>query len=296
MNRRRTFIGLLAVPAAVALAKGCGDGDGPVTPPDPPRPATVAVSPAAAELSALGATVQLSAEVRDQHGQALAGAAVVWGSDNTPVATVDGSGLVTAVGDGTATITARAGEASGTAAVTVKQEAASVMVTPAEATLPVGDTVRLAAEVRDANGALVEDAAVVWSSGAEAVAAVDPAGLVRAVAAGETVVTATSGGASGGARVTVVEPSDRGALVSLYRSTGGAKWLDGTNWLTDAPLGAWYGVTVDRTGRVVRLELDANNLAGPIPRQIEHLTQLRHLTLADNSLDGRIPPELRGHL
>ena len=380
MTRHRTIVRLLAVLAAAALAKGCGDGDGPIEPPpDTPRPATVAVTPASAVLSALGATVQLQAEVRDQNGQVLTDISVAWASDSPQVATVDGSGLVTAVAEGSATITASAGEATGTAEVTVAQSPDSVSVTPEEATLAalgdtlrlmaaafdanghavegaefswrssddavatvdgaglvtaagdgsatitasageatgtaevtvevvavpiwiavtparatllMGDTVRLAAEVRDAAGMPIGDATVAWSSADQSVASVDRWGLVRALATGETVITATSEELSARARITVVEPSDRGALVSLYRSTGGQTWLDRTNWLTDAPLGDWYGVTVDRAGRVVRLELDANNLAGPIPPEIAHLTQLRRLTLADNTLDGSIPPEL----
>ena len=51
-------------------ASGCGDATVGPPPPDPPRPTTVAVTPATAVLSALGATMQLSAEVRDQDGQA----------------------------------------------------------------------------------------------------------------------------------------------------------------------------------------------------------------------------------
>ena len=104
--------GLLVAAAlsATLWAYACGDGatEPPAPPPDPPRPATVMVTPAAAQLGALGATAQLTAEVRDQNGQAMAGAAASWASDATGAATVGGSGLVTAVGNGTATITATA--------------------------------------------------------------------------------------------------------------------------------------------------------------------------------------------
>ena len=48
--------------------------------------------------------------------------------------------------------------------------------------------------------------------------------------------------------------SDRAALVALYHATDGPNWIDSENWLTDAPLGEWYGVDTDSSGRVVRLE------------------------------------------
>ena len=64
MSCHRTIIRLSAVLAVVALTKGCGDGDSPAAPPtpEPARPTTVTVSPATHELTALGTTVQLSAD------------------------------------------------------------------------------------------------------------------------------------------------------------------------------------------------------------------------------------------
>ena len=84
--------------AALACAWTAACSEGPAAPPaqDAARPATVAVTPATTELSGLGATAQLTAQVRDQNGQVMAGAAVVWSSDNGLVATVNASGLVTA--------------------------------------------------------------------------------------------------------------------------------------------------------------------------------------------------------
>src|SRR5204862_1583514 len=66
-----------------------------------------------------GATVQLTATPRDANGTALTGRVVTWGSNNTAVATVSGSGLVSGAGAGSATITATSEGQSGTAAITV---------------------------------------------------------------------------------------------------------------------------------------------------------------------------------
>ena len=79
---------------------------------------SVTVSPAA-DLTAVGATVQLAAEAFDANGHAVAGAEFSWESSDDAVATVDAAGLVTAVGRGMATITATAVTAHGTAEITV---------------------------------------------------------------------------------------------------------------------------------------------------------------------------------
>ena len=126
MSCHRTIIQLFAVLAVAA----CGDGESSTTPPtpEPARPTTVTVSPATHELTALGETVQLGAEVRDQNASVMAGATVTWTSIASSVATVNASGLVTAAGNGTATITASAGSASGSAVVTVAQVVSAIEV------------------------------------------------------------------------------------------------------------------------------------------------------------------------
>lgn len=69
--------------------------------------------------------------------------------------------------------------------------------------------------------------------------------------------------------------SDRDILSDLYRTTDGPNWVNSDNWLTDAPLGEWYGVETDASGRVVSMKLFGNDLSGPIraepgrPRRIE---------------------------
>ena len=201
----RPLIGPFALVAIVALANGCGDGGGTVAPPpDPPRPTTVTVTPATTELTALGATVQLTAEVRDQYGQVMAAAVVTWSSGDASVVTVDATGRVTAAANGMATVTATAGTASGSATVTVEQVVRAVTVSPAADTLlALGDTVRLVAEAEDGNGHVMAGAEFSWASSDTLVAIVDATGLVTAAANGVAAVTATSGAASGSATMTV---------------------------------------------------------------------------------------------
>ena len=86
--------------------------------------------------------------------------------------------------------------------------------------------------------------------------------------------------------------SDRAALVALYNATGGANWGNNGNWLSNAPIGAWHGVTTDSDGRVTDLSLSFNQLTGEIPAELGDLTNLEGLSLFNNQLTGAIPAEL----
>ena len=80
--------------------------------------------------------------------------------------------------------------------------------------------------------------------------------------------------------------------MALYRATDGDNWLSNDNWLTEAPLAEWYGVSTGRSGEVVELELSENELSGSIPSELGKLTELKWLDLSENELNGGIPPEL----
>ena len=85
---------------------------------------------------------------------------------------------------------------------------------------------------------------------------------------------------------------DRAALMALYDATNGNNWPDSTNWGTDEPLDRWHGVTIGDAGRVVRLNLHANNLTGTLPPALGRLSSLAALDLHGNNLTGPIPPAL----
>ena len=119
---------------------------------------------------------------------------------------------------------------------------------------------------------------------------------------GVVTITASAGNGQGTAEITVMD-LERAALVALYEATDGPNWVDAENWLTDAPLGEWYGVDTDASGRVVwvnlsgRWDSDAREwipygLSGPIPPELGSLTNLDNLFLGQNELTGPIPPEL----
>lgn len=259
-------------------------------------PVSVVVSPNELTFSALDDTATFTATVYDASNSIIADAEVTWASADGGVTTVTANGLVAAVGNGSASITANAGSVSGSAMVTVDQVPASVEVSPNELTFSaLGDTATLAATVYDASNNVIADAGVAWSSSDAGVATVASNGLVAAAGNGTAQVTAASGSVTGQATVRVESPSegaDREALVALHESTDGDNWTDNANWLSELPIGEWHGVETDRHGRVVAIDLGRNALAGPIPPELEGLESLRVLNLSWNSLEGAIPPQL----
>jgi len=107
---------------ASLLLAACGGGGTDPAPPPPPPPASpvasVAVDPATASLLPQQSQ-PLVATLRDASNQVLTGRSIAWSTDAQAVATVSSSGVVTAVGPGTATVTATSEGRSGLAQITV---------------------------------------------------------------------------------------------------------------------------------------------------------------------------------
>ena len=168
---------------------------------------SIEVTPPVATLAVNG-TEQFSATVRDQFNAVMTGVNVTWDSDDETVGTIDDAGLFTALAAGTATVTASAGNVSGTATVTVTGTAeepalAKVLVSPSAVTLEVDDARMFTVVAFDGFGRIVPDAEVTWTSSDPTVGTIDDTGLFTAVCNGTATVTATAGGVSGTATVTV---------------------------------------------------------------------------------------------
>ena len=202
--------GLCRVLVALLSLAACGGGDGGGT--APPAVASVAITaPAMApSFQTLTRTVQFSAVARDAAMATIAGASIAWNSTNSAVATVSGTGLVTAVGNGTTQVSASAGGiASPAFAVTVAQVVAAVNVTPAAVAFgAIGSTRQLTAAVVDSSGATVPGApAVTWTrAGTGATASVSAGGLAAALAVGASdTAVATAATKTGRAPISVTQ-------------------------------------------------------------------------------------------
>jgi len=98
--------------SVLGLLLACGGSDRtPTTPPAVTPVATSVLVTGGRATLAIGTTIQLTAAVRDQQGRDMA-APIAWSSGASSVATVSGSGLVTALAAGTTSITAVAGASS----------------------------------------------------------------------------------------------------------------------------------------------------------------------------------------
>ena len=86
-----------------------------------------------------------------------------------------------------------------------------------------------------------------------------------------------------------VSERERAALAALFDATDGPNWESSDNWLSDAPLSEWSGVTTEYYGSVVGLDLSWIGLNGELPEELGNLRNLQTLLLSGNDLSGCIP-------
>lgn len=285
---------VVLLPASLFVHSSCGkDSSTNPTPPSPsaPVPTQIDITPSSATLNAIEQTIQLAPVVLDENGTEIADASVTWTSGAVDVATVSDQGLVTAVNNGSAVITAQSGSLSASASITVSQ--VPVRIVFDEGRLMQTDTGQyiLVATVQDRNGHPVAGAEVTWSSSDESVVTINDQGVVTEVSSGRAQITARSGDLSASMGYHV---SERVALGRLYRATNGPDWTDNTNWLTDAPTEEWYGVVAldlpyPGPAPVGILNLNNNNLGGSLPMDVGQLWTLEELNLGSNRISGEIP-------
>ena len=235
---------------ALAAFAGCVDEEA-IMRIEPSRATMVTVSPPSATLASLGETETFRAQITDQNGVSYPGV-VTWSSSDTGVFSVS-AGVVTAVGNGTGTLTASYENLSGTASVVVEQAPATVSVASGGAqeglagrTLPEPVVVR----IDDAGGSPVADVTVSFTAGeghgaAEPASAVtDTAGLASTnwtlgeVSGVQSLIASAADGVSAEVKAVAGEvplPSD----TAVYRVVFNATW-SATTHPTDFPPGPHF--------------------------------------------------------
>jgi uncharacterized protein YjdB len=165
---------------------------------------SVSVTPETASVS-VGRTITLAATVLPANAT---NKTVIWSSNATAIATVDANGVVTAVAEGEAIVTATTVDGGKTdfCTVTVRTEGdipvTGVTLSPTSLTLYNPTPSQLTATVLPSNATNKD---VNWSSSNPAVATVDENGMVTAVYEGSAIITATTvdGGRTANCNVTV---------------------------------------------------------------------------------------------
>lgn len=208
------------------------------------HPARITVDPSSSSMF-VGGTKQLSVSVFDASNKLISNRASQWTPSNSGLATVDTSGLVTAVSTGSGSpvsanvqINAHidAGTMFATADITIYKQVTSVLVDPNPKAVPLGGTAQFTATFKDNNGNTIPPQATVvtWSVENTAFATIDQNGFLTATAAGTTrVVATTTEGVKGAADLSVVAPAAAPARVAVDPSAasifvGGTKQLSAT--------------------------------------------------------------------
>lgn len=174
---------------AVAYVDVKASAPSPSYPSTPSYPVTdVILSQDKADLTKAAETLQLTATVKPSYAD---NKTITWKSSDEKVATVDKDGKVTAVANGTATITATSadGKHSATATIIVKIAPEKLTLTTENKMLTkIGDSLQITAKVEPDNAY----DKLIWKSSDEKVATVDAEGKVTAVGNGEATITATT--------------------------------------------------------------------------------------------------------
>lgn len=197
----RNLVGSLVlgtVLIAAALGAGC-----------PAKVATVEVAPAKFTLRGENQMKTVVATPKDDEGNAIEDKPVVWSSSDNGIAVVDSTGKVKPAGSGTATITAKVDEITGTASVTVQLLKGIRLEAPAIVIKAGTPRPALKLAFTNEKGELIDakDQKVEWKTADPNIATVGPDGAITGVNAGSTSITAKVEGLSADVAVTV-NPAD----------------------------------------------------------------------------------------
>ena len=159
----------------------------------------ITVSPTTLTLT-VGEVGELSAVIAPENATSNL---VTWSSSDKKIASVSQFGRVSAVGVGTAVITAKNGKSTATCKVTVNPvKVTGVTVSPATAEVYDFSELTLTANVQPANAT---DKTVTWESSDKNLATVNKDGVVSTLAPGKVTITATTndGGFKASAQITI---------------------------------------------------------------------------------------------
>ena len=152
--------------------------------------------------------IQLEPIAYGRFGAARTDIAFKYSSSNSAVATVDGSGVVTAQTIGNTTITVSACDEEASVNIAVVSELESISVALGSDTIAVGDSVLVSAQATATGGGVLSGAVFTWTTDPASVASVttvdDTTAMVHALTEGTVAVNANIGATSGSAELVVI--------------------------------------------------------------------------------------------
>ena len=171
--------------------------------------ASLMLTPEEWTFQTLGETKAFSAEVKDARGNVMS-VPITWATALPTIATVDGSGVATANGDGVTVLTAAAGSQRAAATLHVERVVTQILLNQTSLELNAGESYQAVAVVADKGGAEVPGQSLTWVSAQPSIASVTSSGLIHAMSAGDAEIVVTSGRLSNRIAVSVTGSSSIG--------------------------------------------------------------------------------------
>jgi trimeric autotransporter adhesin len=138
-----------------------------------------------------------------------------WSSSASNIATVNASGMATAIASGSTSVTAAVGAITGSKSLTVTPILVSISVSPSNPSLPLNTNQQFSATGTWSDSSSQDlTSQVTWGSSDSTVASIDNSGMLIANVAGSTTITATIGSITGSSTVTVSAPTLTSIILS----------------------------------------------------------------------------------
>lgn len=135
----------------------------------------------------------MSAVVRDQKGNPMTGVSMKWSTSDRTVATVSDRGMISAISEGTATITAAVGQIQAASTVQVGTLHPTTLTLTGASEVYATQSTILNATLKDQFGQILKGKTLAWSSSDASIATVSGSGEVKGLKPGNVTITAQIG-------------------------------------------------------------------------------------------------------